>query len=61
MAAPVNNAKLNSVALYHELVPALERLLAEEKHQLPNFYQRCEQLADRSPEERRALLGAPLN
>jgi predicted aminopeptidase len=61
MASPINNAKLNSVALYHELVPALERLLAEEKHQLLSFYQRCEQLADQSPEERRALLEAPLN
>jgi predicted aminopeptidase len=61
MAAPVNNAKLNSVALYHELVPAFERLLAKEKYQLPNFYQRCIQLADLSPEKRRALLEAPLN
>jgi predicted aminopeptidase len=61
MAATVNNAKLNSVALYHELVPAFERLLAKEKYQLPNFYQRCIQLADLSPEKRRALLEAPLN
>ena len=61
MATPINNAKLNSVALYHDLVPALERLLAEEKYQLPNFYQRCTQLAGLSPEERRALLEAPLN
>ena len=61
MVAPINNARLNSIALYHDLVPALERLLAEENYQLPNFYQRCIQLADLSPAERRVLLEAPLN
>jgi predicted aminopeptidase len=61
MAAPINNAKLNSVALYFELVPALERLLAKENYQLPDFYERCVQLADLSPEERRVLLEAPSN
>ena len=61
MAAPMNNARLNSVALYHDLVPALERLLAEEKYQLPSFYRRCTQLAELSSEERQVLLQAPLN
>jgi predicted aminopeptidase len=61
MAAPINNARLNSVALYHELVPALERLLAEENYQLSSFYHRCIQLAELNPEERRVLLQAPLN
>jgi predicted aminopeptidase len=60
MAAPINNAKLNSVALYFDWVPALERLLAKEDYHLPNFYERCEQLADLRPDRRRDLLGATL-
>jgi predicted aminopeptidase len=59
MAAPINNAKLNSVALYFDLVPALGRLLAKEEYQLPNFYERCAQLEDLNSEERRGLLEAP--
>ena len=61
MAAPINNAKLNSVALYFDWVPALERLLAKENYHLQKFYERCEQVADLRPNQRRELLGAPLN
>ena len=61
MAAPINNAKLNSVALYFDLVPPFERLLAKEKYQLPNFYERCVQLAGLGPEQRRGQLEALLN
>ncbi|MFB3078000.1 MAG: aminopeptidase, partial [Lysobacterales bacterium] len=56
IAAPINNAKLNSVALYHNLVPGLERLLAEENYQLSNFYVRCRQLRKLTPAERRGRL-----
>jgi len=38
-AAPINNAKLVSVATYRELVPAFRDLLAACDHHLPCFYQ----------------------
>lgn len=56
MAGPINNAKLNSVALYHDLVPGLENMLAEEGHQMSAFYSRCRELADLSPEMRLSSL-----
>ena len=37
MAAPINNAKLNSVALYFDGVPAFQALLAEEGFALPDL------------------------
>ena len=61
MAAPINNAKLNSVALYFDLVPALQALLAEEEQQLPGFYRRCRALEDLSPEQRRRELDSVLS
>ena len=56
VAAPMNNAKLNSVAMYFDLVPALQSLLLEEGRQLPGFYQRCKELAGLSPDQRRKEL-----
>ena len=57
MAEPLNNAKLNTVALYHDLVPSLERLLVEEGRELPSFYRRCRELAQLNVEQRRTALG----
>ena len=37
-AADLNNAKLVSLALYNDLVPAFEALLASRNHDLPQFY-----------------------
>jgi predicted aminopeptidase len=42
---PVNNALLASFASYNQLVPAFERLLAEEKGDLARFYERVRALA----------------
>ena len=56
MAEPINNAKLNSVALYYDLVPGLENLLGVEDYQLASFYARCAELAELTLEERRELL-----
>lgn len=56
VSAPINNGKLNSVALYHDLVPGLENWLSEENHQLPGFYDRCRALEDLSPDQRREKL-----
>jgi predicted aminopeptidase len=46
MDGPINNAKLNGVALYHQLVPPLQRQLAEEDGDLALFYRRCRELAE---------------
>ena len=46
ISAPINNAKLNSVALYNDLVPGLNDLLQSEDNDLVNFYQRCRELGE---------------
>ena len=52
----LNNAKLLSVALYSELVPAFEALLAEEQHVLPHFYRRVAALAALGKDARHSVL-----
>lgn len=52
----LNNAKLASLALYSELVPAFDRLLKIENHDLPRFYQRVATLAALDKEARRRAL-----
>ena len=59
-ARGVNNAKLNSVAAYYDLVPAFERLLELNSGDLDKFYRAAGQLAKQSKKERDrrlALLG----
>ena len=53
---PLNNAQLNTVATYHDLVPAFERLLAAHGGNLLSFYKEVEQLEKLSKEERRQRL-----
>lgn len=52
----LNNARLASLALYSELVPAFEVLLAECRQDLPLFYQRVAALAALDADARRAAL-----
>ncbi len=52
----LNNAKLVSLSLYSELVPAFEALLAKEHHDLPRFYQRVTALAALGKEARYGAL-----
>jgi predicted aminopeptidase len=52
----LNNAKLASLALYSELVPAFEVMLGQENHDLPRFYERVATLAALAKEARRAAL-----
>jgi predicted aminopeptidase len=54
--AEPNNAFLVSVALYTELVPAFERLLAASGGNLDRFYARARELAHEPAAERDALL-----
>ena len=50
-----NNAYLGSVALYTELVPQFEQLLAAEGGDLPAFYRKVEELAASEPSSRGPL------
>jgi predicted aminopeptidase len=52
----LNNAKLVSISLYSELVPAFEILLDNENRDLPRFYQRVITLAALGKEARRSML-----
>ncbi len=56
IAEDLNNARLASLSLYSELVPAFETLLDQEDHQLPRFYQRVRSLAALDKEVRRGVL-----
>ena len=58
-ARPINNARLASVATYHDCVPGLERELAV-AGSLPAFYARADALAKLTRDARRAAVcGAP--
>lgn len=54
--ASLNNARLASLATYHELVPALRYLLQEEGGDMARFLTRCRLLARLAPAERRQHL-----
>jgi len=57
---PINNAHLNSVAAYYDLVPAFERLLAANRGDLKKFYEAADRLARKSKRERSEwLTGRP--
>ncbi|MDP3512174.1 MAG: aminopeptidase [Sulfuritalea sp.] len=55
-AEDINNAKLASLSLYSELVPAFEALLDQENRDLPRFYRRVRSLAVLDNEARRGVL-----
>jgi len=55
-AAPLNNAKLASVAAYNQLVPGFQRLLARNGGDLEAFYREVNALVKLPQEERRARL-----
>lgn len=54
----LNNAQLNTVANYYDLVPGFERLLQSKDGNLEKFYDAVEALADLSKEERHQKLRA---
>lgn len=56
-AEPWNNARLNTVATYYELVPGFERLLRNERGDLRSFYAAVEAMRKMNQDERRTLLG----
>jgi predicted aminopeptidase len=54
----VNNAQLNSVAAYYDLVPGFEQLLAANGGDLEKFYRAVERLSKQSKKARREALRA---
>ena len=56
MPAEPNNAFLVSIAVYTELVPAFERLLAQKGGDLPAFYARVRELAREEKKAREQAL-----
>lgn len=57
-AGPLNNAQLNTVATYQDLVPAFERLLAKHNGDLEKFYEEVKRMKKLSKDERRKRLEA---
>jgi len=55
---PLNNAQLVSVAIYTQLVPGFQQLLADDAGELPRFYARVQALAKLPEAQRRAPLAA---
>lgn len=56
MNGGLNNARLASLATYHDLVPAFQGLLAAKKGDLPAFYRQVAELAALPSSERLACL-----
>jgi len=59
-AAPLNNASLNSVATYYDLVPGFERILQSAGGDFIEFYRAAEQLSKLPKAERRRRLEGAL-
>ena len=56
VAAPLNNARLNSIAAYYDLVPGFDRMLAAGGGDLEEFFRAAERLSKRPKAERRQQL-----
>jgi predicted aminopeptidase len=55
-ASGLNNAGLATIAAYHDLVPAFQRILGRSGGDLAVFYEECRSLSRLSPPERRQHL-----
>ena len=53
---PLNNAQIASVAMYTQLVPGFQKLLADSGGDLPRFYKAVKALAKMPEKERLAVL-----
>jgi predicted aminopeptidase len=58
LAGEPNNARLASLATYYDCVPGLQRVLAEERHDMSRFYAAAHRLAELPRDERHARLCA---
>lgn len=57
-AQPINNARLLTIATYHDQVPAFSQLLANHYYDFAAFYQACVELTQLSAEQRQQALAA---
>jgi predicted aminopeptidase len=60
-AQPINNAKLNTVSIYNDLVPSFLNLLQHAGGDLPSFYERCRKLSKYTREERMRRLNKEID
>jgi predicted aminopeptidase len=58
VSKPINNARLNAIATYHELVPSFHRLLARHEGKWDAFYATLAGMKSWSKERRRTFLEA---
>jgi predicted aminopeptidase len=58
MLSGVNNAKVQSVATYHDYLPAFNKILQQQQGDLADFYRQIESLMEMDTPERRAYLRA---
>ena len=56
----INNAKIASVAAYHDFVPAFKKMLLEHDGNLNQFYKACHKLAKGTKNERYRILNSYL-
>ena len=56
MRESLNNAKISSVAAYHDFVPAFQKMLAKNEGNLNQFYRQCRELAQAPPDQRHRIL-----
>lgn len=56
MRDSLNNAKISSVAAYHDFVPAFQKMLAKNEGNLNQFYGQCRELAQAPPDQRHRIL-----
>jgi predicted aminopeptidase len=54
----LNNAKIASVAAYHDFVPAFQKMLVENDGNMNQFYKACRKLAQGSQDERHRTLNS---
>jgi len=58
MKLPINNARLNTIDTYYDLVPAFETILHRVDGELESFYDEVKRLKRMKKEKRHAALGA---
>ena len=56
----LNNAKIASVAAYHDFVPAFQKMLVVKDGNLNQFYKACRELAQMTKDERHRILNSYL-
>jgi len=56
MTHSLNNAKIASIAAYHDFVPAFQKLLVENDGNMNQFYKACRKLAQGTKDERHRIL-----